>query len=707
MKDWSKECFLWSQVNLTENDPAECDMEVWKQYWKDSAIEGVIINCGGCTSYYHSKYPCMHEAETLGDQDYFGKWNQAAREAGLAVIARMDISCTTEEMIRQHPDWCCLDKDGNQIKSGDSYVACVNSGYYQSFIPKIFEEIIEKYSPDGFSDNNWAGTGMNMICYCDNCRERFRRECGSELPEKVDWEDPIYRKWVKWGYSVRVKNWKHFNKVTAEAGGNHCRWFGMLIANPFGLGPRFYDLKALISDSDFLFCDHQARDSENGFEHNALAGSLIRFAGEENMLAAGSMSHYYRGLQTFRQSASTRHETRKWIECGAAGGFAPWFHVIGGNTDDQRRLKLSADLYRWIKENKWYFMNRTDTADIGVIWSQETAVYYGRNELASKSEACFQGITEVLSREGIPFLPIHADDIRKYENRLKLLILPNIAILTDEQEKAVTDWLKAGKNLIITDDTGLYDSEGEWKGPGAIYQLLGITVSETVNGQIARKNPAFCDAANHTYLSINDAAHPLFRDLEDTNILPFGGTVRSVASNGPLRPLSTFIPAFPVCGPEAAYIRERSDIGTIYAGELSSGSRVVYLPADLDRSYGILRLPDLKRVLSNAIYWCNEDGIPVRVSAPAHVSCKSYTKEGKLLIQLVNLAGCDGPLGTAENNLPIGPVRIIVKNLTNIRSCIGLCSTQPIESFTNNEYTEMIIPVLDEQEFVVIEADPL
>lgn len=245
MEPWYQRTFLWGQVNLTEDDPVRCDLSFWQDYWKKTGVEGVIINCGGIVSYYRSRFSYQYKAQGLGEQDYFGLWNRAAREAGLTVIARMDINCTTKEMYDRYPEWYCRDREGRPILSQGRYMACVNGGYYQEFIPEVFREIIEKYHPDGFADNSWAGPGIKTICYCENCRRLFLEECGCSLPEKADWEDPVYRKWVSWSYATRVRNWKYFNQVTSDCGGEDCKWFGMLNADPFSTGGRFYDIKNL------------------------------------------------------------------------------------------------------------------------------------------------------------------------------------------------------------------------------------------------------------------------------------------------------------------------------------------------------------------------------------------------------------------------------------------------------------------------------
>ena len=86
MEPWYKRTFLWGQVNLTEDDPEKCDVDFWKEYWKKARVEGVIINCGGIVSYYQSRFSYQYRAKSLGERDYFGVWNQAARKQGLAVI---------------------------------------------------------------------------------------------------------------------------------------------------------------------------------------------------------------------------------------------------------------------------------------------------------------------------------------------------------------------------------------------------------------------------------------------------------------------------------------------------------------------------------------------------------------------------------------------------------------------------------------------
>ena len=702
MEPWYQRTFLWGQVNLTEDDPIKCDLSFWKDYWKKSGVEGVIINCGGIVSYYRSRFTYQYKAKGLGDQDYFGIWNQAARDAGLTVIARMDINCTTEEMYEKYPEWYCRDKKGQPVLSQGRYMACVNGGYYQEFIPEVFREIIEKYHPDGFADNSWSGPGNKTICYCESCRKMFYEEEGCELPEKPDWEDPVYRKWIRWSYDTRVRNWKFFNKVTSEYGGEDCKWFGMLNADPFSTGGRFYDIKRLVKDAPFIFCDHQSRDHSSGFEQNSLNGALLRFASQENVIVAESMAHYYKGERTFRLSGGEAQEVRKWMMTGMAGGLAPWFHFVGGGTGDHRKFSISWDLFRFAGENKTYFRNRTNIANVGVVWNQESAIYYGREEAAEKSGACFKGMTESLSRAGIPFLPIHADDIGHYADRLSLLILPNIAILSESQEKSVRKWLADGKDLILTSDTALYDTDGEWKGAGELHRDLGIAVCGKAEGISGKGEDNWLVHEGHTYLEIACPGHPVFHKTPDTELLPFGGRMRVCTSHGRLEPICTYIPAFPIYPPEFSWIREKSGEGAVYAGVLESGSRVVYFAADIDRCYAAYHVPDHRRLLEGAVRWAGGGSFPVTVQAPAHVNCNAYRQEEQYLIHLVNLAGCSVPLGTLEENLPIGPVRVTLQGFGKEAEAVSCISGEHYEVIQEIEDMIILIPRLEEQDIIRI-----
>jgi hypothetical protein len=137
----------WSagaKPNITERDPVRYDLAWWRAHWKRTETQGVIVNAGGIVAYYPSKFPLHHRAEFLNGRDLYGDLTKAAHDDGLAVLARMDSNRTAEDFYRAHPDWFSRNASGEPIRAADKYVACINSPYYDEYLPAVLTEIVER-----------------------------------------------------------------------------------------------------------------------------------------------------------------------------------------------------------------------------------------------------------------------------------------------------------------------------------------------------------------------------------------------------------------------------------------------------------------------------------------------------------------------------------------------------------------------------------
>src|SRR5581483_11444963 len=132
---WYRRATRWGQTNITEKDPARYDIPWWREFWKRTEVQGVIINAGGIVAYYPSKFPLQHRAEFLGGRDLFGELCRAAHDDGLVVLARMDSNRTAPDFFEAHPDWFTRDIAGNPYRAADKYITCVNSPYYDEYLP--------------------------------------------------------------------------------------------------------------------------------------------------------------------------------------------------------------------------------------------------------------------------------------------------------------------------------------------------------------------------------------------------------------------------------------------------------------------------------------------------------------------------------------------------------------------------------------------
>ena len=156
---WYLRTYRWGQTNITEKDPAQYDIAWWREYWKRTEVQGVIINAGGIVAYYPSKFPLQHRAQFLNGRDLYGELAKAAHDDGLAVMARMDSNRTAEDFYQAHPDWFARMADGKPYRAADKYITCINSPYYDEYLPAVLREIIERSHPEGITDNSWAGHG--------------------------------------------------------------------------------------------------------------------------------------------------------------------------------------------------------------------------------------------------------------------------------------------------------------------------------------------------------------------------------------------------------------------------------------------------------------------------------------------------------------------------------------------------------------------
>jgi hypothetical protein len=326
---WYRRALRWGQTNINELDPQRYDIAWWRQYWKLTQTQGVVVNAGGIVAYYPSKFPLHYRASGLGDRDLFGELTRAAHEDGLAVFARMDSNRVHEDFFRAHPDWMARDANGDPYRDTGLYVTCVNSPYYDEYIPSVLREVIERSHPEGFADNNWNGLDQHSICFCENCQHQFRNRSGQPVPRARNWDDPVFRQWIQWNYGRRTEIWDLFNRVTREAGGEHCLWAGMNSGSISGQCQRFRDYRAICERSEIMMVDEQARVDARGFQHNGEAGKLVHGLLGWDKLVPESMATYQTGRSTFRLSAKPGPEVRLWMLDGFAGGVQPWWHILG------------------------------------------------------------------------------------------------------------------------------------------------------------------------------------------------------------------------------------------------------------------------------------------------------------------------------------------------------------------------------------------
>lgn len=677
---WYRRTLRWGQTNITEIDPVEYDIAWWRQHWKRTRVQGVILNAGGIVAYYPSKYPLHYRPPLLGDRDLYGDLAKAAHEDGLVVFARMDSNRTHEEFYKAHPDWFAVDASGKPYRAGELYVTCVNSPYYEEYIPSILREIIERTHPEGITDNSWSGLGRESICYCQNCIKKFKQRTGKALPGRKNWDDPAYRDWIEWNYARRLEIWDLNNRATKAAGGPDCLWVGMNSGSISGQCRSFRDYKEICRRAEIIMLDHQARSESAGFQQNAEAGKLIHGLLGWEKLIAESMAMYQAGRPTFRKASKPEPEARLWMLEGFAGTILPWWHHIGAAHEDRRQYHTVEPINRWHEAHQEYLIGREPIANVGVVWSQQNTDYYGRDDHEPLVELPFRGMVNALVRARIPYVPVHADHIGREGARFSVLILPNLAAMSESHCLAVRQFVERGGNLIATGQTSLYNQWGEPQADFALADLLGAHAASDRRNSIEADRKRASETA-HSYLrlapelragvygpntgkepAVAEKRHPILRGFDETDILPFGGWLGGVQAATGTEVLATFVPSFPIYPPETSWMREpRTTIPGLIIRTAKHGSRIAYLPADLDRRYGRDNLPDHGNLLANLIRWVSGETIPLTVQGPGLIDCHLYRQRDRLILHVVNLTNAGTSRVPVDELIPVGPLRVQVR----------------------------------------------
>lgn len=666
---WYQRTYRWGQTNITEKDPIRYDIPWWRGFWKRTLVQGVIVNAGGIVAYYPSKFPLQHRAEFLNGRDLYGELAQAAHDDGLAVLARMDSNRTSEDFFRAHPDWFARDAKGAPIRAADKYVTCVNSPYYDEYIPDVMREIIGRSHPEGLTDNSWSGLGRDTICYCANCAAKFKRQTGAALPSKHDWNDAVYRQWIDWNYARRIEIWDLNNRVTKSAGGPNCLWIGMNSGNIANQSRSFRDCKVIWQRAEMLLMDHQARGA-NGFQENADTGRLIHGVAGWDKLVPESMAMYQAGGRvSFRMAAKPAPEARMWMIEGFAGGIQPWWHHVGAYGEDRRAYATAEPLMRFYKDNEAFLTNRRPVASVGVAWSQRNTDFYGREQASELVEMPYRGFTKALLRNRIPYVPVHLDDIGKAG--VRVMVLPNVAAMSDAQAAGVRAFAASGGAVIASGVTSLYNELGDARGDFALADLFGAHWS----GQPGVER-AWATQAIHTYLrltpelraevpgphtgdepKIAGRRQPILTGFDETDIVAFGGTLGPLRVDRGANVLLTYVPEFPVYPPETAWMRtEKTDL----PGLVMNG-RHALLAADLDRRYAREGLPDHGQLLANLVRWAAGDSIPMHVEGHGLLDCNLYRQAGRLVLHLVNLTAEGSGREPLDDLVPAGPFAVRVR----------------------------------------------
>jgi hypothetical protein len=641
----------WAQLTLVENDPGQYDPGFWLDYFRRTHSDAACLSAGGCVAYYPTRVPLHYRSRWLGKSDPFGELLAGCRKLGMVVIARTDPHAAHQDVFDAHPDWIAVDAEGKPRRHWampELWVTCALGPYNFEFMTEVHREITSLYRVDGIFSNRWDGSGM---CYCEHCRNNFHDATGMDLPRTVDPQAPDRRAYLEWRQQRLFALWRLWDSEIRKINPG-----ARFIPNTGGGALSDLDMKTIGEEAPILFADRQARrglmplwaNGKNGKEYRATMG---------NKPIGGIFSMGVEEPYRWKDSVQSAPEIRMWVLDGIANGLRPWFTKFCGTLHDPRWVPVVEELYNWHYRNERYLRNEKPLARVALVYSQQTAQYYGGERAHAKVEDHALGYYEALVEARVPFEMVHDRLLDPaHIGQFKTLILPNIAALSAAQCDQIRAFVRGGGGVVATYETSLYDEWGVRRRDFGLGDLFGASYDNALDPRI-----------QNSYLRLESDAtsgkrHPILTGLEDAERIINGVSrvhVRTLDqySNPPL----TLIPSYPDLPMEEVYARvAKTDIAQVYLRQVDQG-RVVYFPWDIDRTFWEVLSPDHFKLLRNAVDWATNESRPVEVTGSGTLDVTLWRQKDSMTVHLVNLTNPMMMKGPVRELIPVSAQLVRVR----------------------------------------------
>jgi hypothetical protein len=648
---WYDRPMRWAQLAFVEDDPGNYDPTFWLDYFRRIHADGACLSAGGCVAFYPTKIPLHYRSQWLGDRDPFGEMVKGCRQLGMNVIARTDSHAAHQDVYDAHPDWIMVGADGKKCRhwsDPDFWVTCALGPYSFEFMTVVVKEVMTLYHVDGIFTNRWAGSGM---CYCIHCRENFKAFSGMDLPRTANPQNPARREYSVWRQQRLFELWRVWDKSIKQINPD-----AAYIANAGGGALSGLDMTMIGELAPTLFADRQGRHGVTPPWAMGKAAKEYR-ATLGRKAIAGICSVGFEEKYRWKDSVQSGSEIRLWMADGIAHDFRPWFVKFNAKPIDRRWLPVIEEVYNWHYRNERYLRNEAPLAHVAVVYSQQTATFYGGKDATAKVEEPILGFYQALVEARIPFEMVH--DKLLGEERVKAwraLILPNIAALSTMQCEQIHNYANQGGSVVATYETSLYDEWGVRRTDFGLASLFGATFAGKLEGPML-----------NSYLTLEkDPAtggfHPILQGLEDATRI-INGVNRVIVKPGtanlhsPLR----VVPSYPDLPMEEVFPRPDKTVEAgVFVHQLGRG-RVVYFPWDAARTFWNVLDVDHGKLLRNAVRWCSQEASPITVEGAGVIDLSVWAQKNSMTVHLVNLTNPMMMKGPVRGIIPVPLQRVRVR----------------------------------------------
>ena len=619
-------------------------------------------------SYYPTKFPSVHPGLK---RDMMGEGAEAFVRHGIKVIAYYHIP-GNKFVAKEHPEWWTRQPDGEPRMDGIEHPClCINGRYTEEVLLQQLREILSYPTIDGiFMD----GSFLSWLCYCDFCKDKFRREMGREMPKHGEdgWRDLLA--WQR----EQAKEFRRKVYATVQ----DVKPGAMITSN--------------VSYSDLLPEDppsegiHQLVIDILGIRGRSNLRRLAAYDDFPVSVMTGRMTNYWYdwGLKPETQmilETATTIANRSQLYIGDMQ--IPW------GTMEPAVLEGLGKCFTYCRDREEWLTGARAHCETAILTTDETLHEEGGG-LSGNCAASYGALMGTMDNHCYALM-MGEQQMLKRLAELRVVIVPGQTHMTDKMVAALEKFVSDGGNLIVTARSSMWREDNSRREEMGLAKALGI--------HYVQDSPQ-----EHGYLRIKDDR--LQPGLPKMDLLVHGRPVRAEARGAkvlaslvdPWNPGGPYVYC-PHAGPNSpgpAY--EETPYVGISVNEFGKG-KAIYISCCLFSEKANLKTWISRPLLANILNLI--DGQPLfETNAPWNVEVTHMTQKGRVITHLMNQpARWLDETATVESVAPVRDLECRMK----LKAKPATVRLQPGEIEVNWKwdapYVRFTLPRLDIHAMVVME----
>ena len=382
------------------------------------------------------------------------------------ITANADSSAHT--LAKDHPDWLQRKITGEPaifsaeaafwIRKGDEDVWV---SPYATEWRKTYMERVRQIASTGIDGiyidipywmTHFTGWEQTWASFDDYTVAAFKQQTGLDAKKDLklgDFSDPNFRKWVNFRIQTITDFLQEIDR-TAKSVNPQIKTIPEIYPGieqeAVRVGADVYSLypvvDAIAHEYEFGEGDHMAssRSPLDWFNYQVGMHTFRAFAQGK---ATWILNYSWDGDKNVDAREAMRNLAMSQVMANANFWDAPG-HSMAGSND----LATRTEIFRWIEANqKVLYSPRSPINPVGVYFSPATRNFYADDFLKS-----YRGTLILLMQKHLEFQIVTPRTLATFKGRV--LVLPNVRILTEAEQGSLEDYLKSGRALVVTGNDG-------------------------------------------------------------------------------------------------------------------------------------------------------------------------------------------------------------------------------------------------------------